>query len=141
MHCHSNVRVRIDTHARAHASQRRSLFKMLRSDMLQQLISTDGCTTVDHLFAILRAEIESGNPAAVPDWYKFSTISMGPRRLGYSYCENRTCTRTERLVLFFFFCFRLLLLLLRLSSSSSFVVFFFFVTCLLALFFLLTCKR
>lgn len=115
MHCHSNVRVRIDTHARAHASQRRSLFKMLRSDMLQQLISTDGCTTVDHLFAILRAEIESGNPAAVPDWYKFSTISMGPRRLGYSYCENRTCTRTERLVHFF-------LLSSSSSSSSSFVV-------------------
>lgn len=124
MHCHSNVRVRIDTHARAHASQRRSLFKMLRSDMLQQLISTDGCTTVDHLFAILRAEIESGNPAAVPDWYKFSTISMGPRRLGYSYCENRTCTRTERLVHFFFFAFVFFFFFFvfrrrRLSSSSS----------------------
>ena len=31
----------------------------------------------------------------MPKWYVYSTVTMGPRKIGYDRCENRTCFRTE----------------------------------------------
>ena len=44
---------------------------------------------------MLRAEIASGTPSPVPSWYSFSTVTMGPRKVGYDQCENRGCFATE----------------------------------------------
>lgn len=75
--------------------QKRMFFSWLQSSMHRQLISTDGCQTVEELFAILQAEIHSNTPASVPDWYQYTKITHGPRETGYYSCENRNCHRTE----------------------------------------------
>ena len=77
--------------------QKRRLFRMVRSRMLHQLISTSGCSTVEELLDILRQELTSGVPAPVPAWYKFSTVTMGPRKVGYDKCSMRDCFITETL--------------------------------------------
>ena len=51
--------------------------------MLKQLISTDGAGSISDLLAILRAEIASGVPAPVPDWYSFSLRGSGTRKIGF----------------------------------------------------------
>lgn len=73
----------------------RRFFCMLREMMLRVLISCDGCRSVDDLLDVLRAEVTSGVPAPVPDWYKFSTVTMGPRKIGYDRCDKQGCFRTE----------------------------------------------
>lgn len=75
--------------------QKRSLYRSLRSAMLRQLISCDGASTMEDLLNILQQEMDSGVPAPVPDWYEYSNVRMGPRKIGYDGCSNRGCKRTE----------------------------------------------
>jgi hypothetical protein len=75
--------------------QRRRIFDIIRSKMLQQLISCSGAGSVGDLCKILRAELTSGVPAPAPAWYVFSTITFGPRKVGYSCCCHRGCLVTE----------------------------------------------
>ena len=77
--------------------QRRLIFRRLRSTMLRQLISCCGAGSVDALFEILRAELKGGVPAPAPAWYVFSTVTMGPRKIGYSACSRQGCFMTESL--------------------------------------------
>ena len=77
--------------------QKRRYFRMLRNKVLRMLIPCSGCADVPALVAVLRAELESGVPAAVPDWYTFSTVTMGPRKIGYDVCNNRGCFECEDL--------------------------------------------
>jgi hypothetical protein len=63
--------------------------------MLQQLIGCSGAGSVSDLCGILRLELQSRVPSPAPAWYVFSTISMGPRKIGYSSCSNRGCLVTE----------------------------------------------
>lgn len=74
---------------------RRYLFRRIRSHMMRQLISCDNCHSVGSLCDVLRAEAASGIPAPVPAWYKYSTVVMGPRKIGYDGCNNRDCFRCE----------------------------------------------
>ena len=90
----------LETHAKnplLHPAQLRSLFRMVRSTMCRNLIPTPGCSTVAELCSILRDEIASKVPARVPDWYVFSTVTMGPRKIGYDVCSARGCLQTETL--------------------------------------------
>lgn len=64
-------------------AEQRYFFKMLRTSMLRQLISTSGCGTFSGLCKILRDEVSSGIPAPIPQWYSFSSTTMGPRKIGY----------------------------------------------------------
>lgn len=73
----------------------RRLLRRLKWLMKRQLISVDGCATVADLCEVLRAEATSGVPAPVPAWYKWSTVIMGPRKIGYDTCDNRGCFRCE----------------------------------------------
>ena len=75
--------------------QRRQIFRYLRVKMLQQLICCSGAGSVDDLCKILRAELTCGVPAPAPSWYVFSTLMMGPRKIGYYPCSNRGCLVTE----------------------------------------------
>lgn len=75
--------------------QQRILHGHVRSTMLRQLISCDGATAIDDLLEILEKEMKSGIPSPVPEWYKYSTVTMGPRKIGYDGCVNRECHRTE----------------------------------------------
>jgi hypothetical protein len=75
--------------------QRRIMFDVLREKMLVQLISCSGADSVEALCDILRAELKCGVPAPAPTWYVFSTVTMGPRKLGYSACSRRGCLITE----------------------------------------------
>eukprot|EP00656_Telonema_subtile_P022973 TRINITY_DN24264_c0_g1_i1.p1 TRINITY_DN24264_c0_g1~~TRINITY_DN24264_c0_g1_i1.p1 ORF type:complete len:140 (+),score=19.94 TRINITY_DN24264_c0_g1_i1:360-779(+) len=75
--------------------QKRRLFSHLRSSMLRQLISCNGCESMVDLCAVLRAEVSSGVPAQAPSWYKFSTVTMGPRKIGFDSCSSRGCFLTE----------------------------------------------
>jgi hypothetical protein len=77
--------------------QRRIIFRRLREHMLVQLIGCSGACSVNSLCEILRAELQRGVPAPAPTWYVFSTITMGPRKIGYSACSNRDCLVTESL--------------------------------------------
>ena len=77
--------------------ERRHVFRILRAQMLRQLISCRGCGSVRELVAVLRDELKAGTPATVPRWYSFSTTTMGPRRLGYKKCSSRGCLNTEDL--------------------------------------------
>jgi len=77
--------------------QQRMLFQSLRDQMLRQLISCDGAKSMDDLVDILQKEMESGIPAPVPEWYTFSTVTRGPRKIGYDRCSNwlGPCHRAE----------------------------------------------
>jgi hypothetical protein len=75
--------------------QRRKIFRRIREHMLRQLISCSGAATVNDLCGILLAELKCGVPAPAPSWYVFSTITMGPRKIGYSACSNRDCLVAE----------------------------------------------
>ncbi len=75
--------------------QQRQMFSLLRGHMLRQLISCDGADKFEALVDILENEMKSGTPAPVPQWYKFSDVRMGPRKIGYDGCSNRGCFRTE----------------------------------------------
>ena len=75
--------------------QRRRIFRYMRAKMLQQLIGCSGAGSVSDLCSILRSELQSRVPAPAPAWYVFSTITMGPRKVGYSACSNRNCLVTE----------------------------------------------
>ena len=83
--------------------QRRIFFRMLRSKMLRALIPVSGAATLEDLVVFLRKDLESG-PAKVPDWYTFSTVTMGPRKIGYDSCCNRDCFATEDLTTKFMLC-------------------------------------
>jgi MYND finger len=74
---------------------KRRFFHHLRETMCLTLISPCDCSTLSDLFHILRAEVESGVPAPVPEWYTFSEMRYGPRRLGYRKCDSRGCLKTE----------------------------------------------
>ena len=80
------------------------IHKNLRRKMCRRLICCSGAKTTKELCEILRAEIESGVPAPVPDWYIFSNVRYGPdtgkgRRFGYNKCANMNgdhmCYETE----------------------------------------------
>ena len=77
--------------------QQRKLYNCLRGQMLRQLISCDGAKCMDDLVDILQKEMDSGVPSPVPDWYKFSTVTFGPRKIGYDRCSNwlGPCHRAE----------------------------------------------
>jgi len=75
--------------------QRRKMFGLLRSALLRQLIPTSGCGSVADLCRVLRDELESCNPSPVPEWYVFSTTTMGPRKIGYDVCAARGCLKSE----------------------------------------------
>mmetsp|Transcript_14917 Transcript_14917/g.33285 ORF Transcript_14917/g.33285 Transcript_14917/m.33285 type:complete len:224 (-) Transcript_14917:355-1026(-) len=77
------------------AVQQRKLFNSLRGQMLRQLIPCPGAKTVEELCGLLEAELDSGVPAPVPEWYEFSTVRFGPRRIGYEPCGARGCFQTE----------------------------------------------
>lgn len=77
--------------------QKRFIFRLLRSKMLISLISCSDCSTIEDLISILRSEIISGIPAPVPEWYTFSTVTLGPRKVGYYSCTRRNCFKTETL--------------------------------------------
>jgi hypothetical protein len=77
--------------------QRRIIFHVLREKMLVQLISCSGAGSVEELCEILRAELMCGVPAPAPDWYLFSSVTFGPRKIGYSACSRRGCLVTESL--------------------------------------------
>ncbi|KAL7574435.1 hypothetical protein ACA910_015808 [Epithemia clementina (nom. ined.)] len=74
--------------------KKRILFNTLRSTMLRHLIACPGAQTVDDLVYVLREELRTGVPAPIPSWYKFSTTTMGPRKIGYDDCDNRCCFET-----------------------------------------------
>ena len=76
---------------------KRRFFQHLRKKMCLSLISPSDCSTISDLCNTLRAEVESGVPAPVPEWYTFSEMRFGPRRLGYRKCDNRGCLKTETL--------------------------------------------
>lgn len=40
----------------------------------------------------------------MPDWYSYSTVTMGPRRIGYYHCCCRGCFKTETSELRFLKC-------------------------------------
>lgn len=75
--------------------QRRLAIRRLGGTMRRQLISTHGASTCGALVAILRDELESGEPSRVPDWYTYSTVTMGPRKIGYTECSARGCFNCE----------------------------------------------
>ena len=75
--------------------QNRKLFHGLREKMLRNLIPCSDIPSVEELCAFLRAEIESGIPSPVPKWYVYSTVTMGPRKIGYYSCCKVGCLRTE----------------------------------------------
>jgi hypothetical protein len=75
--------------------QKRVFFDSLRHTMLRQLIPCSGCQTVEELVEILEGERASGVPSPIPDWYVFSPVSHGPRKVGYDKCENCACFVTE----------------------------------------------
>jgi hypothetical protein len=75
--------------------QQRDLFHLLRSNMLRSLISTDQLSTTAQLCDKLRSLAESDLPSPVPDWYVYSEVTVGPRRIGYYACDNRYCFDTE----------------------------------------------
>lgn len=77
------------------ASQVRGFFGSIQSSMLRSLIPTSGCGTMADLCAVLHAELKSGIPALVPDWYVYSTTTMGPGKIGYDKCAARGCLNTE----------------------------------------------
>ena len=77
---------------------KRRFFQYLREKMCLSLISPSDCATNSDLCNILRAEVESGVPAPVPEWYTFSEMRFGPRRLGYRKCDSRGCLKTETLL-------------------------------------------
>lgn len=77
---------------------KRRFFRILRETMCRNLISPSDCSTTLELCNILRAEVESGVPAPVPEWYVFSEVRYGPRRMGYRKCDNRGCFKTETLL-------------------------------------------
>ena len=83
--------------------QRRRLFSMLKNSMLRALIPTSGAATVPELLDLLREDLKSG-PAAIPEWYTFSTVTMGPRKIGYDFCSTRGCMKTEGLETKFMLC-------------------------------------
>ncbi len=75
--------------------QQRKIYRSIRFKMLRQLIPCSGAATMDELLDILRAELDSGIPAPIPDWYTFSKKSLGPRNMGYNACGARGCYQTE----------------------------------------------
>jgi hypothetical protein len=77
------------------AAQKRCIFKSLRGKMLRSLIPCSDCSTAEDLLGVLRDEITCGVPAPVPEWYSYSTVTMGPRKIGYSPCCRRGCFKTE----------------------------------------------
>ena len=77
---------------------KRRFLKLLRETMRRSLISPSDCSTLLELCNILRTEVESGVPSPVPEWYVFSEMRYGPRRLGYRKCNNRGCLKTETLL-------------------------------------------
>ena len=75
--------------------QQRMLLGAIREKMLRQLIPCSGAITFEDHTKILKAEMASGTPSPVPDWYEFSAVQFGPRRIGYYQCENQGCYKTE----------------------------------------------
>ena len=71
------------------------LIGSIRNKMLRQLIPCSGAQTLDDHLKTLEDEMIRGTPSPVPDWYEFSTVQLGPRRIGYYECENRGCYNTE----------------------------------------------
>ena len=75
--------------------QKRRIFNLLQGKMLTSLIPCPDCSTVEELMSVLRGEIDTGIPAPVPEWYSYSTVTMGPRKIGYYHCCRRGCFKTE----------------------------------------------
>ena len=86
------------------APQRGRLYISLRNSMLRALIPCSGASDIPGLVSVLRKELVSMSP--VPEWYLYSTVTMGPRKLGYDYCSTRGCTATEDLAVHFSLCGR-----------------------------------
>lgn len=79
----------------AYPVQRRWEFRLLRDGMLRMLIPCSGAADFSSLVAILREEARLCTPAPVPDWYEYSKVVFGPRRIGYYACDARGCFFTE----------------------------------------------
>lgn len=80
---------------RASPVQRRFEFRLLQGRMLRMLIPCPGASDYGSLLAILKEELRRGTPAPVPDWYEYSKVKFGPRRIGYYACDARGCFFTE----------------------------------------------
>ncbi len=88
------------------------IFRIIRRFMLLMLIPCSGASTFNHLLDILEDELRSGTPAKVPMWYwltigsssSSSSSSSSPPSgsggdcdawVGYKYCNNKGCLKTE----------------------------------------------
>ena len=92
-----NLKELIERNETIRPVEQRLLFRQVRSAMLRCLISASECADLGALVDVLRTELELGVPAAVPEWYVFSAVTMGRRRIGYQSCANRGCLKTEML--------------------------------------------
>ena len=65
--------------------------------MLLMLIPCSECRTIDDIINILEEEFQSGVPSKVPSWYWLALDSnnMDLSQIGYNYCHNEGCFKTE----------------------------------------------
>ena len=91
-------------HVSVHPVEERYRVSHLRSIMLRKLIPCTGSRTTMACLEVLEKELDCGVPSPVPEWYKYSTTTMGLRKIGYSQCGNRGCFETEDLLRRFFKC-------------------------------------
>ena len=75
--------------------QSRIFFWKARTLLLTMMIPVSGCTTVPDLCRVLRAELSSGIPSPVPDWYVFNATKRGFVKCGYDRCDGPGCQKTE----------------------------------------------
>eukprot|EP01083_Nonionella_stella_P060291 157515_1 len=77
--------------------QRELVFRLLRRFMLFMLIPCSGCTDINDLIDKLEEDFYSGSPAKVPRWYWLTVRSPAHdgKRIGYNFCWNKGCQKTE----------------------------------------------
>lgn len=77
--------------------QQSLIFRIIRRFMLLMLIPCPEASTINHLLNILDDELHSGAPAKVPLWYWLAVdaSSVYCERIGYKYCANKGCLKTE----------------------------------------------
>ena len=81
--------------AKDDARTEKELFDGMREMALRNFSDLDNVSSLDELLQVLRKEIESGKAPKLPAWFVPSSVSFGPRRLGYRGCDNRGCFRVE----------------------------------------------
>lgn len=77
--------------------QKTTLFKILRRFMLLMMISCSECKTIHDLIEILEEEVRSGVPSKAPSWYwlTLDCNNTNLSQLGYKFCHNEGCFKTE----------------------------------------------